>query len=111
MGQGEFIDIIRGIDWLQSTITIFVFGMLARLPKVPYTDAGITAVQAQVERALKAGIDSNFLSDNPAPVVTVPLAANVPPIDKANRILNNVKFTATVAGAIHAVNIRGTVSV
>jgi len=35
----------------------------------------------------------------------------VPPIDKANRILRNVSFQATLAGAIQAVQITGTVSV
>ena len=110
-GQGQFLILLRGIDWLRSTITTNVFGLLVRLPKVPYTDAGIAAVQAQVQLSLQLGIDNNFIADNPPPVVTVPLAANVPPNDKANRILNNVKFTATLAGAIHAVNIQGIVTV
>ena len=110
-GQGEFIDIVRGVDWLKSTIQTYVYRTLVTLPKVPYTDAGIAAIQAQVQRALQQGIDNNFIANDPAPVVTVPLAANVPSVDKANRILKNVKFTATLAGAIHAVRISGVVTV
>lgn len=111
VAQGEYIDIIRGVDWLRARIQEFVFSLLVNTPKVAYTDAGIAGVQAQVMRALQLGVDNNFIAEDPQFIVTVPLAANVPPADKAARILRNVKFTATLAGAIHAVVIRGTVSV
>jgi hypothetical protein len=111
VAQGEYIDIVRGIDWLTARIQEFVFSVLVNNPKVPYTDAGIAVVQAEVMRALALGVSNDFLASDPSPLVTVPKAADVPPADKANRILRNVKFTATLAGAIHAVVIRGTVSV
>lgn len=111
MAQGEFIDIIRGVDWLTARIQEFVYGVLVRSNKVPYTNAGITLIEAEVKRALQLGIDNSFISDDPAPIVTVPNAASVPANDKANRILRNVKFTATLAGAVHAVEINGVVSV
>jgi hypothetical protein len=111
VAQGEYIDIIRGVDWLTSTIQTYVYSVLVNNPKVPYTDAGIASIQAEVKRALQLGISNNFIAADPAPICTVPRAADVPPIDKANRILKNVKFTATLAGAIHAVEISGTVSV
>ncbi len=107
----EYIDIIRGVDWLRSRIQEYVFALLVNNDKIAYTNAGITTVQAEVMRALALGVSNNFLSDDPAPVVTVPRAENVSPTDKANRILRNVKFQATLAGAIHAIVIRGTVSV
>lgn len=111
VAQGEYIDIIRGIDWLTARIQEFVFSALVNVPKVPYTNAGIAVIQAQVLRALELGISNQFISDNPAPIVTVPLAQDVPPADKANRILRNVRFQATLSGAIHAVVIRGNLSV
>jgi hypothetical protein len=107
----EYIDVVRGVDWLTSTIQSYVYSTLVNLPKVPYTDAGITAIQAQVERALAQGVANNFLSNNPAPICTVPRAIDVSSADKSARILRNVNFTATLAGAIQAVEIRGTVSV
>ncbi len=111
MAQGEFIDIIRGVDWLTSTIQSYVYSVLVNLPKVPYTDAGITAIESQIRRALQLGVANNFIAAEPPYTVIVPLAINVPSIDKTNRILRNVSFQATLAGAIHAVVIRGTVSV
>lgn len=111
VAQGEYIDTVRGVDWLTARIQEFVFSVLVQNPKVPYTDAGIAVVQAEVMRALSLGVSNDFLASSPAPIVTVPKAADVPPADKAARILRNVKFRATLAGAIHAVVIRGTVSV
>lgn len=111
VAQGEYIDIIRGIDWLTARIQEFVFSVLVNNPKIPYTNAGISIIEAEVKRALALGVSNDFLSSDPFPVVTVPNANDVPPNDKANRILRNVKFKATLSGAIHAVVVRGTVSV
>ena len=111
VSAGEFIDIIRGVDWLTARIQEFVYSVLVNNNKVPYTNAGIAVIQAEVKRALQLGIDNNFLTNDPEPKVTVPDAAAVPPSDKANRILRNVRFTATLAGAIHVVDIQGTLTV
>lgn len=111
VGVGEYIDIIRGVDWLTSTIQTYVYSILINNPKIPYTDSGITAVESQIRRALQQGIDNNFIASDPPYQIFVPTAASVPAIDKANRILKNVKFNATLAGAIQAISITGTVSV
>lgn len=111
VSQGEYIDIIRGVDWLTSTIQSYVYSILVNNPKVPYTDAGITAVEAQIRRALSQGITNNFISADPEPTVSVPKAANVSSADKAARILRNVRFQATLAGAIQEIRIQGTVTV
>lgn len=108
---GEFIDVVRFRDWLEATMAESIFGALARTKKIPYTDAGVAVIEGLVRAALKAGVDVGGLSGNPAPVVTVPLVANVDPSDKAARILRNVKFDAVLAGAIHFVDISGTVTV
>ncbi len=111
MAVGEFIDIIRGVDWLTSTIQTYVYSTLVNSPKVPYTDTGITAIQSQIMNALQLGITNGFIAETPPFVIMVPLAASVSPTDKVNRILRNVSFTATLVGAIQAVQITGTVSV
>lgn len=111
ISQGEFIDIIRGVDWLTARIQEFVYSVLVRNNKVPYTDSGIALIEAEVRRALELGISNDFIATTPQYTVTVPRASEVPPNDKANRVLNNVRFQATLAGAIHAVTINGTVSV
>lgn len=111
VAQGEYIDIIRGIDWLTSTIQSYVYSVLVNNPKVSYTNTGIAQIEGEIRRALQLGVNNNFIAADPAYQIFVPDANTVPPVDKANRILRNVSFRATLAGAIHAVQISGTVSV
>jgi hypothetical protein len=108
---GEFIDITRFIDWLTARLQENVFRAMISLDKIPFTDQGIGVVENEVRGVLKNGIAVGGLAATPEPTVTVPLASEVDANDKANRLLPDVNFTATLAGAIHATEIRGTVSV
>ena len=44
---------------------------------------------------------------NPGYTTSVPLASNLTSTQKASRTLENCRFTARIAGAIHMVNIKG----
>lgn len=108
---GEFIDVVRGLDFITARMEENVFGRFVALPKVPFTDAGIAVVENEVSGVLKLGIAQNILAADPAPTITVPKASEVDLVDKANRLLPDVNFTAVLAGAIHAVEIHGIVTV
>jgi hypothetical protein len=105
-----YIDIVRGIDWLKNTIQTSLWGVLTSMDKIPYTDAGINILAGYLRKTLMAAVANGILSDNPAPIVTAPKAVDVPIVDKQDRILRNLNFTAILAGAIQKVQIRGTVS-
>jgi len=109
VSEPEYIDVIVFVDWLQSDMTSNIYSKLVNLPKVPFTDPGIGVVEAEVKASLQRGIDRGGLAADPAPTTTVPLAADVSSVDKAARTLPDVKFTATLAGAIHSVTVTGTV--
>lgn len=109
--DGDYIDITRGLDWLEDDMTKSVFEVLAGLDKVPFTDAGVALIEAEVRGSLRRAVQRTILSDDPAPTVTVPRVADVSTTDKAARRLPDVKFSATLAGAIHKVVINGVVSV
>jgi hypothetical protein len=109
--SGEFIDVVRGIDFIRARLQEYVFGALARADKIPYTDPGVAVIVAEVTAVMKLGITNEILTDDPAPVVSAPLVSEVSTTDKANRLLPDVTFTGVLAGAIHAVEISGTVSV
>jgi hypothetical protein len=111
VSAGEYIDVIRFRDWLVARIQERVASLLANANKVPFTDAGIAQVEAEVRAQLREGVGVGGLSDNPMPKVTVPKAKDVSSGDKAARILRNVQFDAVLAGAIHSLVISGTVSV
>jgi hypothetical protein len=111
MASGEFIDIIIGTDWLQARIQERVYAKLVQLKKIPFTDAGVAVIENEVRAQLTEAIGVGLLSQDPEPTVSVPKVADVSPADKANRYLPDVKFAATLAGAVHKTQIRGTVSV
>lgn len=109
--SGEYIDVIRGIDFLRARLQEYIFARLVNLDKVPYTDKGVGIVEAEIRAVLDLCINQGILAASPAPTVGVPLVENVSSTDRANRLLPDVTFEARLAGAIHAVEIDGVVSV
>lgn len=109
--SGEYIDTTRFIDWLDSRIKERIFGVLINNAKIPYTDLGVDLMRGQVLAQLQQGIAVGGLAADPAPVVTAPKVADIDPADKAARILPDIRFQATLAGAIHQLVIAGVLSV
>lgn len=109
--DGDFIDVQRGLDWIKSEMQAAVFEAIAAGGKVPYTDEGASIVTAQVRSVLVRAIAAGILTNSPAPIVTVPKVATISSINRGLRRLPDVKFSATLAGAIHKVVITGVVSV
>jgi hypothetical protein len=115
---GEWIDVIRFRDWLCDEIKVNIFQQLVD-NRIPYTDPGIAVIRSRLQQSLDRGVfrggiapaevdlDGNII---PSYTISVPLAATVPPNVKATRILQDVYFTARLAGAIHVVQIQGTLT-
>lgn len=113
---GEWIDVIRFRDWLQNDMQTRIVNLLVVNPKIPYTDEGIGLVENQMLASLKEGqkyggiAPEEYDSDGnslPGYTTSVPLAAEISSTDKASRILKDCKFSARLAGAIHAVEVSG----
>lgn len=111
MGGGEFIDITRGIDWLEARIKEDVFRVLMVNPKVPFTDLGIQLIVNAIEGVLRQGVTNKLIAASPPFFVTAPRAADVNLNDKASRLLPDITFQATLAGAVHKTVINGRVTV
>jgi hypothetical protein len=109
--SGEYIDTTRFIDWLDSRIKERIFSVLINNAKIPYTDTGVDLMRAQVLAQLQQGITVGGLAADPAPLVQAPKVADIDPADKAARILPDITFSATLAGAIHQLVISGVLSV
>jgi len=106
--SGEYIDIIRGIDWLEATIQETIYSELINTDKIPYTNEGIGIVEGLLKKALDEAVRAGVLASY---VVTVPLIADISDQDKIDRILPDIEFTGILAGAIHKIEIAGTVTV
>lgn len=107
--SGEWIDIIRGVDWLQSELTADLRDLLINQKggKVTYDETGITRVRQVIETTLQRAVNRRFLETFK---VDMPRYLDVSIADKRARLLKDVKFTGILAGAINDVNLQGSVS-
>lgn len=123
VAAGEWIDVIRFRDWLAEQCKINVVSAIinANGGKIPYTDPGIQIIASALRVALDLGVarggiaPPEMASDGsdtviPSYVINVPLSQSVSFNNKANRLLQDVNFTARLAGAIHTVEIKGALS-
>ena len=106
---GEWVDIIRGVDWLESDLKTSLRDLLINQKggKITYDDTGITRVRQVIETSLQRAVNRNFLSTY---TVTVPKASQVSLADKKARILKDITFHGILAGAILDVDLKGTVA-
>lgn len=107
--SGDYNDVIIFIDYLVSTMEVNVYQVLVSSEKVPFTNAGITAIENPVRQTLQTAEAQGGLA--PGWTVTVPDISTISGADKASRTLNGITFNATLAGAIDIVNIQGFVGV
>jgi len=114
---GEWIDVIRGRDWLEDLIQTNMTMLVINRAKVPYTDAGIQLCVTNLRKSLQQGVTVGYIAPDevdengktvPGFTITAPLSQSVDPLVKASRILT-LQFSARLAGAIHVVNINGNV--
>lgn len=116
---GEWIDVIRFRDWLCEEMRVSGFDNFID-NRIPYTDEGIAIFRQSMEKTLDLGRDRGGIAPPekdpltnriiPSYTVSVPAAANVTVSDKRARFLRDMKFTARLAGAIHAIQINGTLT-
>ena len=107
--SGEYIDIIRGTDALTNDIQVRIFTLLINEDKVPFTQGGID----QVVNQLRASLNNFTGGDNLLAEFSIPdlLIEDTDPLDRAARVLTDVTFDARYSGAIHKVEIQGTITV
>lgn len=111
MFGGEWIDVMVFVDWLEQRMKERLWFRMANSKKIPYTSAGAAIIEAEIRAQLNDGIRAGGLAESPAPIVTVPDVLSVSANLRAQRIFEGITFEARLAGAIHFVKIRGTVTV
>ena len=115
--SGQWIDVIRVMWWQKSDMQERIYNLFVTQPKIPYTDNGIAQVQNQIICSLKRGQAMGGIAPTeydeegnaiPGYTVTVPRARDLTQAERASRQLKGCKFTARLSGAIHNVEVRGT---
>ena len=107
---GEYIDVVRGLYWLEARIQERIANLLLNNRKIPYTASGLQQITTEIRAQLKIAVQRGVIAED-SWEVTVPAVANIPPADRAARHVTGIEFTGVLAGAVHKVTIAGTVSV
>lgn len=105
---GEFIDVMRFADWLEARMRERIFLTLVNSEKIPYTDAGFAIIEGRIRSVLEDGVRVGGIDTY---TITVPDPLDRSQNERANRVASGFKFTARLAGAIHFVDIEGTLTV
>lgn len=113
--SGEYIDTMRSTDFVYIRIKERVQRLLTQSPKVPLTNQGIaqvvTEVEAVMQKATAQGIIARDDDGNGLWEVSAPDRQDISEEDRMNRILPDVEFEYTLAGAVHEVHVRGVIRV
>ena len=115
--SGQFFDLTIGIDFLQTRMQANVAAAIAGLPKLPMTDIGIGAIKDAIDGTLRLMSNPstyNFIladgQDPNRPIkVTVPTAASLTSVQRAQRAVPGITFSAGITGAIDTVVVTGAV--
>lgn len=109
VAAGEYFDTIRGRDALKVDMQSRIFLRMASANKIPFTNDGATILRGEIDAALQLFVRRGFLVEGSLSI-TMPDVADVSANDKALRQYTGIKFGATLAGAVHKVDIAGTLT-
>lgn len=107
--NGEFIDTIRFADWLEARMRERIYLTLVNSEKLPYTSAGFAIIEGRMREVLNNGVAVGGI--NPDYSITVPNPRAADPNNRANRVATGFEFRATLQGAVHFVEIAGTLAI
>lgn len=106
--SGEYIDIIRGLAWLQARSSEALFAGLINIGKVPMNNLGIDYLADKLRPVLNEAVVVRLI--NEGYTITQPDESELSAQDKADRILRGISFDAILSGAVHKVYVNGKVS-
>lgn len=110
MVSNRFIDIQRGIDWLEARIGETVANTLLNAAKIPYTDAGVSVFQGDIASVLDQAVTNNVLGpllDDSGDLyrISIPKVADQTPANRTARYFPGITVEAQLAGAVHTLEI------
>lgn len=105
--SGEFLDTIRGLDWLIDDVQTSQMQVFLDNDKIEMDEPGV----AKLEAALRASgaraqaPERKVLALDPAPVYTIPRVSSVSDADRARRNFPGMKLSGRLAGAVNTTDI------
>jgi len=111
MASGTPIDETIFLDWLRARWQEIVVFRFINSKKIPYTRAGATIIQNDLNGVLDLGVTNGGIAPNPAYTVIAPDPLLVSPTLRAQRVLGDFIVTFRLAGSVRKVIIRATASI
>ena len=108
--EGEWIDVMVGLDWVQARLQEQIFYRLATKKKIPFTQAGALIIEAEIHSVLSQGVTNGLVAPDPAYTVRSPDVLSIPEVQRGQRLMSPFNFAFRLAGAVHKVQVYGTVS-
>ena len=109
--DGEYIDLIINIDFLQARIEEGMMSLLVEKDIIPFTDGGITICETRLKNILqKYGVDKGILVDGTVKTF-FPKRADVSTANRDNRKLPDGTFSGELSGGINKVVLRGKLNI
>ena len=114
--SGRYTDLTRGTDWLEAQIEAACVAALIADPRIPFTQKGLDKLGGVIQGELLGGVDQGFISGGPqppdgeGPVTTIPSISDFSASERATRFADGFTFQGVFQGAIHSIDINGTLS-
>lgn len=109
MVNGDYIDIIRDLDYMTSQLTLRLFDLITSDEKFGYTDENICRADSVMRTFFNEAFQAGIIRDNYT--TTPPKVSSIPVNVRANRHLPDIPFTFELQGAIQSMAITGVASV
>jgi hypothetical protein len=111
VANGEYIDIIRDLDFHEIRLKEDVFEVFKTNEKISFTAGGIDIIESVIRARISTDIGLNIFTDDPEPIFVFPTRAEVSAANRAERTYGTIRYEVAIAGAIHKTILRGTVTV
>lgn len=112
--SGEWIDVIRGVDWLKARLQENLFLLLINVEKVEFTDIGGDLIESRMREIFDQGVSNGLIAKDAENKgiysIVIPKVDSMASIDKISRIFKGITFKATLAGAVNKIGISGNIS-
>lgn len=88
-----------------------IYFQLVNMLKMPFTRGGVAVIEAQMRSVHQEGVLSGAFSDDVPPIISIPDPVTLDPNLRAMRKFEGVTFEFRLAGGVHFVGVRGTITV